>query len=237
MIKAVYFDLDDTLYDQLEPFRLAVQAAGFGELVYDAAQLAFLFKQMRRHSDRLWVKHAVGELSLKELRIQRTTSAFVDIGLHVEQERAQFLQECYEHEQKVIVLSEGVQHLFQQLSERNMPFGIITNGPVEHQMNKIHTLGLRSWIDSRNIFISDGIGLAKPDPEVFRHVHAQTGCLTGQLAYVGDAWHNDIVPSFNAGWKPIWLNGRRRVPDDGEAEIAYSECQDIREVLPIIENI
>ncbi|CAM4509793.1 putative hydrolase of the HAD superfamily [Paenibacillus endophyticus] len=236
MIKAVYFDLDDTLYDQLAPLRSALQAAGFGEVAGDAARLEQLFKQMRRHSDRLWVNHAHGQLSLTELRIERTTASFADMGLHVSPKWAQHLQESYEHEQTAISLRQGVVRLFEQLHEKNIPFGLITNGPVEHQWGKIETLGLRSWIDPHDIYISDGIGLAKPDPEVFRHVHAQTAFLPAQLAYVGDAWHNDVVPSYLAGWRPIWFNGRRRQPDDGESEFAYWECGDMSEVFSLIQS-
>ncbi|MGG1637787.1 HAD family hydrolase [Paenibacillus sp. NRS-1760] len=132
MIKAVYFDLDDTLYDQLQPFRLAAQGTDLEKHVMGSFPIEDVYKRIRRHSDRLWEQHARGELSLEELRIQRTVSAFSDIGIAVSSEAAVQLQRNYEQEQLQIKLRANTAELFEQLEARGMQIGLITNGPVEH---------------------------------------------------------------------------------------------------------
>ncbi|WP_339208691.1 HAD family hydrolase [Paenibacillus sp. FSL K6-3182] len=237
MIKAVYFDLDDTLYDQLQPFRLAAQGTDLEKHVMGSFPIEDVYKRIRRHSDRLWEQHARGELSLEELRIQRTVSAFSDIGLAVSSEAAVQLQRNYEQEQLQIKLRANTAELFEQLEARGMQIGLITNGPVEHQMSKIRSLSLLSWINEEHIFISDGMGIAKPNREVFQHVQQQSGYRPEQLIYVGDAWHNDIKPSFLAGWTPIWLNPRKQLPLAEDGHVKYLECQSIKQVMPLIERI
>ncbi len=170
MIKAVYFDLDDTLYDQLQPFRLAVESTGLIGHATGSLHIEDLYKRIRRHSDLLWVKHVNGEMTLEELRIKRTTSAFSDIGIEVSTEAAALLQRNYELEQSRLTLREGVQELFEQLQASGIGIGLITNGPVEHQMKKMIALELLKWVAEPNAYISDGIGIAKPDPDVFHFV-------------------------------------------------------------------
>ena len=65
MIKAVYFDLDDTLYDQLQPFRLAVESTGLIGHAAGSLHIEDLYKRIRRHSDLLWLKHVNGEMTLE----------------------------------------------------------------------------------------------------------------------------------------------------------------------------
>ena len=71
--EAVFFDLDDTLYDQLEPFRNAVEAesetAGQGSDFHERA-----FRRVRQYSDKLWADYSSGALPLEELRRLRTAA-------------------------------------------------------------------------------------------------------------------------------------------------------------------
>ncbi|WP_053375466.1 hypothetical protein [Paenibacillus sp. FJAT-27812] len=60
MIKAVYFDLDDTLYDQLQPFQLAVQSTDLIHHINEQLPIEDLYRRIRRHSDLLWEKHISG---------------------------------------------------------------------------------------------------------------------------------------------------------------------------------
>ncbi len=229
MIKAVYFDLDDTLYDQLDSFALALEAAGLSQQAAGKEVAQRLYSSLRRHSDRLWAQHVRGELTLAELRIARGVAAFADAGIALAKEQALLLQQCYEREQGRLRLRPEVLPLMAKLRERGMATGLITNGPVDHQMGKIKALGLHELIQPERIYISDGIGYAKPDQRVFHHVRQQEGLLPEELLYVGDAWHNDIAPSYRAGWTPIWLNAREHKPDDGDSEVRYKECRTLSE--------
>jgi HAD superfamily hydrolase (TIGR01549 family) len=230
VIKAVYFDLDDTLYDQLMPFQLALEASGLTKLARGGLSAEAIFKRIRFHSDRLWSIHVEGKLSLSELRIRRTTEAFAEIGLEITDEAADALQRNYELEQSRLSLREGVLTLFGQLKAKGIKLGLITNGPVQHQLNKVTALGLLEVIDKSEVHISDGMGIAKPDPEVFRHVQRLSGYLPEELVYVGDAWHNDIAPSSSAGWTPVWLNARKQEPSGERIPVDYLSCQFISEV-------
>lgn len=237
MIKAVFFDLDDTLYDQLLPFQLAVEHAKLNHVMTDHVMIEDIYKRIRRHSDRLWEHHVKGRMTLDQLRIERTTAAFADLGITVSEVEAKRLQQQYELEQSRLELRAGVDQLFEYLLSLGILIGVITNGPVEHQMNKIRALKLLTWVKDPFLYISDGIGKAKPDPSVFQYVQQQTMLQPDQLVYIGDAWHNDIAPSFQAGWTPIWLNARRQQPNPEDSHVKYLECQTIIELLPLLKRL
>jgi putative hydrolase of the HAD superfamily len=68
-------------------------------------------------------------------------------------------------------------------------------------------------------------------------VQQQTMEQPHQLVYIGDAWHNDIAPSFQAGWTPIWLNARQQQPNPEDSHVEYLECQSIFELMPLLKKL
>ncbi|WP_202077678.1 HAD family hydrolase [Caldalkalibacillus salinus] len=210
--QAYFFDLDDTLYDQLRPFVVAIEKTNINiDTPYSQ-----LFHDVRRASDRLWEAYENKKMSLEELRVQRLIHAFHKHGYELSVKQAQDIQDRYEEQQGLISLFEGAMTCLQVLVKRHQCVGLITNGPVAHQMRKIRTLKLDTIIPPSQIFISDAIGIAKPDPRIFEYVQDALRLSADRCVYVGDTWANDVEPALKAGWTSIWYNHRRR-----ETESAY----------------
>lgn len=207
---AVFFDLDDTLYDHLVPFREAVREV----LAPDESRLDYadLFYKVRHHSDMLWPKYLNGELELEETRVLRLERAFAEYGMAISREQASGVQAAYIGRQYTIEMIEGVEEQLRRFLSLGHKVGIITNGPKDHQMNKLRGLGIDKLIPEEMIFISDAVGLAKPDPAIFAHVNKVTGTTPGHSLYIGDTWDNDVVGALSAGWKVCWYNPRGRQP-------------------------
>ncbi|MEK3662071.1 HAD family hydrolase [Paenibacillus sp. FSL F4-0236] len=172
---AIFFDLDDTLYDHLVPFKEAVREV----LSPDESSLDFaeLFYKVRHHSDVLWPMYLRGEIPLEETRVRRLELAFAEYGLQIDRDQATAVQAAYIGRQYTIQMIDGVREHLERFIADGHKVGIITNGPKDHQMSKIRGLGLDQIIPEDMIFISDAVGLAKPDPEIFIHVNQKTGTL------------------------------------------------------------
>lgn len=209
-VKAVFFDLDDTIYDQLKPFQLAVVQC---KVPLATDKVTELFKRVRYYSDVLWKVYTKGEIDLELVRVERVRCAFKDFGISLSSVQAKEIQDCYENEQKRIHAFPGVLSMIQDLMVSKPVVGIITNGPVNHQMNKIKALKIDQIIPLDNLFISDGIGITKPDKRVFEYVQKRINVDPDKCCYIGDTWENDIVPSIEAGWRCIWFNHRNREPE------------------------
>lgn len=204
---AVFFDLDDTLYDQLAPYRLAVEHV-LGEEAVKELDMDALYYKFRHYSDVLWGPYLSGELPLTEMRIRRAAMALADFGIMIRDETALLIQQQYEAEQGRIELHPGVRECFAALEREGCLLGIITNGPHEHQQKKLEALRLPELIDPSRIFISGAVGMAKPDPALFAYVNEQTSTSAERCCYIGDSWANDVVGAAGAGWSAIWFNPR-----------------------------
>ncbi|MCP8969999.1 HAD family hydrolase [Ectobacillus ponti] len=218
MIQAIFFDLDDTLHDSQRPFRRAMEQSfphPYASVPSDTA-----YKMFRHFSDLLWPAYCRGDVSLADLRAERIIRMMEHQGFVISRQEAERFQACYEREQQRIELFSDASAVLTELQEMGLLIGIITNGPVKHQAGKIAALGLDSAIQSEHIFISDAVGIAKPDQQIFEWVARQVGHSPGHLLYVGDTWENDVAAAMEAGWHSIWYNHRSRKPETDHQPLA-----------------
>lgn len=199
------FDVDDTIYNQLEPFENAVNKVFNNHKDIDSLDL---FKSHRKYSDELFDLTESGALSLEDMRVYRITKAFYDFGKNITVKEAKDFQKEYEANQEKITISDGIREVLNFGKENNIKMGIITNGPTKHQGNKVNNLGLNKWISNKDIFISESEGVAKPDVQIFKLVEHKMNLETDNTYYIGDSINNDIVGAKSAGWKMIWINRR-----------------------------
>ncbi|MGT2832688.1 HAD family hydrolase [Streptococcus halotolerans] len=205
MIKVIYFDIDDTLYDQFKPFEDAFKTV-FPHLQIDIRQ-AYL--NSRQYSDQVFEATENGTLDLKTMHRQRIQTALKSLSLSITDDEADSFQRRYAANQRHITLDSSLRSSFDALKASGVTLGIITNGPLEHQMRKIHQLGLANWVDEDHIYISSEQGIAKPDIRLFdlarKGLYSPEDCL-----YIGDSFDNDVVGAKSAGWQVIWFNRRNK---------------------------
>jgi len=89
------------------------------------------------------------------------------------------------------------------------PF-VVTNGTVAQQERKLRHTGLADevagWV------ISEGAGVRKPDPEIFRLAAARARLPLHGAWMIGDSAEADIGGARNAGLPGIWLHRDRTWP-------------------------
>ncbi|WP_141432721.1 HAD family hydrolase [Bacillus sp. 03113] len=210
-IKAIFFDLDDTLHDHQKPFSDSFQQI-FPSFPKEFS-IESVCKTFRHTSDLLWENYIRKELTLEELRIQRIIQALKSYDFTISREAAQIFQLQYEKALTSIELFPEAPQILTKLSQMGFELGVITNGPTQHQSNKIQALGLTRYISSDRIFISDQIGIAKPDPNIFHEAAKKFSFSPENFLYIGDSWANDVVGANQAGWHAIWFNHRKRQPE------------------------
>lgn len=229
-IKSVFFDLDDTLHDHQKPFRDAITRS-FPE-VFDDRTIMSIYKKFRECSDDLWTAYVTNEIALDEMRIQRISQTMKFFDMILTREQAETFQLIYESCLSNLELFPMVNELLGALQEKGLQVGIITNGPAEHQRNKIKALGLTNYISEEHIFISGELGIAKPDPRIFQLAAEKTGHSPSELLYVGDSWDNDVIGAYQAGWDAVWFNHRKRQPGSEQIQ----RLAEIDHLMELIEN-
>lgn len=121
----------------------------------------------------------------------------------------------------------GARELIRALREREISLGILTNGPVSGQRRKLEKMKLLDAFDA--VVISEGVGLAKPDPQIFALMLRELGLAAGECWFVGDNPRNDVLGAAAAGMHAIWLRSSTPWPDG--VQRPAREIRQLRELL------
>ena len=82
--------------------------------------------------------------------------------------------------------------------------GLSTNGPTDVQREKLDLLGLRAHVDFA--LISEELGIAKPDPAIFREGLRLARVSAEHALFVGDSPEFDIAGARASGIRSVWVN-------------------------------
>lgn len=220
-IRAVLFDLDDTLYERRVAFKSwATHFVGEHGSLLTASQIASTISELETldangYGDRY---RFVAELTKQFPTVTGSPDEIL------EQFRVGFVEQ--------LALAPGVRILLQTLKTNDIPFGIITNGSTIPQTRKIKRLGLDAFTDC--IFISEAFGVKKPDATIF---HAAAKCLNicpESILFVGDHLENDIIGANQAGMQTAWLRYENLEQNDVRvADYYLSHLTDVRNILSL----
>jgi putative hydrolase of the HAD superfamily len=232
-LRVVLFDLDDTLHDDTYAYSSAAEDVarevaaehGIDALALKAAYIA--------EAEGFW--HRLSPLDLKvklaSLRASMWQAALESVGVE-DAELAQRSAERYNtYRAKYFTLFPGTVDLLRALRERGMKLGIVTNGLSETHREKIALLRISEYFDA--IFLSDEVGMVKPDPLLFAHACRTLGGVPAHAAMVGDRYDRDIQGAMEAGLFTIWLNVRNE-PLPRDAAPPDATCSSITEAGRIL---
>ncbi|HEL2460597.1 MULTISPECIES: HAD-IA family hydrolase [unclassified Streptococcus] len=216
-MKALIFDVDDTLYDQIQPFERALER----HIEVAREQIEPLYLCFRRYADEVFKATATGKMSLKDSHIYRMKHALADFGYQVSDATALAIQIDYDYFQGQIELSPVFPEIFSWCQAQGITMGIITNGPYKHQLRKIRTMGLVNWFELEHVLISGQVGITKPNPAIFQLMEERLGMSGEDICYLGDSFENDIIGAKTAGWQAVWFNHRKRSEPESSFRADY----------------
>ena len=171
-VRAVVFDLDDTLYSEKEYVRSGYR------------QVAALLPRVENAEEKLWNAFLNGKVAIDYVLSCE--------GIYSEELKGKCL-EIYRHQIPDIHLYDGIRKLLLDLRNAGVKIGIITDGRSEGQRAKIKALGLEALVDS--ILITDELGgpkFRKPNDIAFRIMQMRLGVPFESMIYVGDNAEKDF---------------------------------------------
>lgn len=203
MLKAIVFDLDDTLYDQQRPFQQALFSV-WNDPAVSGHVLTDLFKVFKHMNDRV--------AKIETLTMNHVFSCLNDVLVKHDLPtltNSVWLAFCdrYHAEAQKIRLFTDIQAQL-PLLKGHYELGVITNGESNTQTEKLSHLDIKRWVDKENVVISDEVGLRKPDPRIFTHFNRQMNIQPQEVVYIGDNFEKDMVGAKQAGWHAFWFNHR-----------------------------
>lgn len=214
-VKAVIFDLDDTIAD----FRSASDVAFERAFQVIAREHGADLRDMRRVYmdifEDFYTLHLEGQINLEEFRVYRFSRMFELVGLPVDDRFLDMCVDFMEEYYKELGTFPGACEMLRRL-DSSYPLGLITNGPTEAQWIKINKFHLDRIMEV--VLVSGQIGIAKPDRRIFEIAFKGLRAEPGDVVMVGNSLEHDQQGAMNAGCRFIWANHTRQTLPDGWPE-------------------
>lgn len=211
MIKAILFDLDNTLIDRQKAFKSMLirvfhtyyeDEEYINKLVEDEMLFDNNGKIERKESFTLLInKYNIKEFTAEELASNWSKESGSDVYLF-----------------------DDVLDTLKQLKKK-YKLAIVTNGDYESQKRKLDNINLYDLLDY--CLISSEINIRKPDVRIFEYACNKMNLKVDECVYVGDSYSRDIVGSLNAGLTPIYVSRKGEIHEDVKTIYQIKELLDI----------
>ncbi|UCC97253.1 MAG: HAD family hydrolase [Phycisphaerales bacterium] len=192
MITTVIFDLDDTLYDELEYCRSGFAAVAEFLVARDAASTT------ERVFDALWGQFTAGNRS-------RTFNAALDkLGIDRQESTISELVNTYRSHVPAIVLPPDSGEVLRELSEK-YTLGLLTDGFLPAQQLKVEALGIEKYFESIVYTEQLGRDCWKPSPAGFERILQDLRARPENAVYVADNELKDFIAPNSLGFVTVQL--------------------------------
>lgn len=221
MIKAIIFDIDNTLYDYDKAHKAAFQelcryvSGRFGwDQEFFEREHKLALEEMRS---------IAGEQSAVHNRLIRYQRILEKNGYSL-YPHVTAMAKCYWSKLlDEMVPAEGAGRLFALLKERGFIIGIGSDMTAYIQFLKLEKLGLLSYVDF--VVTSEESGVEKPGRELFELCRKKAGVSAKECLFVGDSMKKDVQGAVAAG-----MQARHVSLDKNENGMEFTA---IRELLGI----
>ncbi|MGW1227873.1 HAD family hydrolase [Streptomyces sp. NPDC002530] len=205
-IRAVLWDVDDTLFDYTAAATTGMRAhlaaeglpARYGtpeEAVEDWHRLT------RRH----WARFAAGETDWEGQRRDRARE-FLDDPLDDEAADAWFGRHIAHYEAAWALFPDVVPALDALAAGHR--HAVLSNSSLSHQHRKLEVLGVRDRFET--VLCAAELGVSKPDAAAFHAACEALELAPGEVMYIGDEPDIDAAGAVAAGLAGVWLDRRGR---------------------------
>jgi putative hydrolase of the HAD superfamily len=225
-VKAVLFDLDDTLIDHRHAARCAMVGVRERFAPFRTVSLEAFESEHHRILDLLHHEVAIGRRPVDEARIERYRRLFAfvgDDGRHASA-AAELHRRVYQASRRPV---DGALALLEAL-RADVRIAVVTNNTVAEQSEKLATFGLAPLVGA--LVTSEEIGAAKPDERIFLAALQRLDVTGDEAVMVGDSWLHDVQGALGAGIAAVWFNRT------GEAHPGLGAIEELRALHPAQET-
>ena len=229
MYQHLFFDLDHTLWDfdanAKETLLELYDSYKLSDLgIHSAENFISVYTDFNH---KLWRDYHNGIINKEQLRSSRFRLTFEHFGLTEDEIPHQFEDDYVSICPTKTNLFEGTHEVLSALKGK-YKMHIITNGFLESQEMKMSRTNIRQYFE--HIFISEVIGLYKPDAALFEHALSVANTEAQHSLMIGDSLEADILGAKNAGIDQVFFNP---FGEDHSHDITF-EITSLKELLTIL---
>lgn len=225
MIKAVIFDIDNTLYD----YDKAHEAA-FSELcLYVREQFGWEPEFFEREHKAAYreIREELGAQSAVHNRLIRYQRILEKNGCPLYPHVTAMAVLYWTSLINAMVPNEGAAEVFARLKERGLTIGIGTDMTAYVQFRKLEKLGLLPYVDF--VVTSEESGAEKPGEKMFKLCRKKAAAEAQECLFVGDSLKKDVRGACAAGMQACHFS-----PEDHADSGEYFVIRELKELLQIL---
>lgn len=202
VIKAVVWDVDDTLFDYGAADRAGMRDHLTAEgLLVGHETVEQAVERWRAVTDRQWERFSAGELTFEGQRRERVR-VFLTEALSDAEADAWF-ERYIAHYERAWALFPDVLPVLDALAASHR-HSVLSNSSIHVQDRKLRVLGLHDRFES--ILCAAELGISKPEAGAFHAACEALDLAPHQVAYVGDHPEIDGRGAAEAGLLSVWID-------------------------------
>jgi putative hydrolase of the HAD superfamily len=240
-VRAVFFDLDDTLCNYMQAADAArrwvfhLVSGEYQGLTADDLIEAWLdeFDKLlpEVRADGPWRSQYLVSGRPTRTELMRRVLRRLEIE---DQHLAGRMSEAYNHERVArLELLPGAEEALASLGDR-VPLGVITNGPADTQREEIAKLGIGHRFQTT--LIEGEFGIGKPHPAIFRAAADSIPVRLEEAMFVGNSLEQDVRGARRAGLQTCWIAAGGGDPREADCVvrdlIEAAQCIEARLSVP-----
>ncbi len=227
MINTVIFDLDDTLYDEIDYCR-----SGFAA-VADFLHTANPFISKQSFFDELWSQFQNNN------RTRTFNAALESLNLPCDEGLIQQFITVYRDHTPNITLPAESKKVLEQLRD-SYKLALLTDGFLPAQRLKVEALGIEQYF-SLIIYTEElGRDFWKPSPAGFERILQQFHAPASQTVYVADNAAKDFIAPNRLGMSTIQIIRPNRIHTDlppGSKAAPHHTITAVSQLVPMLRNL
>ena len=224
-IKAVLFDLDDTLW-AIEPVLVLAEQQ--------------LYSWLQQHAPAVTAQHTISSLRQRRQDLALREPAYrINLWALRHAVLSAVLAECRED----VALADPAMALFSRARNAVKPFDDVIPGlqklkanlkvgSVSNGFADLEAIGLAAHFDIS--IAAHQFGTAKPDPSIFHAACATLEVAPSQALYVGDDLTLDVLGAQQAGLRAVWMNRfARELPAQIQPDAVCTDLHELQHWLEL----
>ena len=230
MYKAVFIDLDDTLWDFHANAKSSLQE------IYHIKNLGRFFDSFEQYFDiyakrniELWEEYGKGTISKEELSLERFRHPLIQVGIDnsplAKEIGEEYLGMLPTRTMLVPYALELLEYLYPKY-----PLTILSNGFVEVQYKKLKSCHIEHYFS--HVVLSEAAQALKPDKRIFEYALQLNSAAASETIMIGDSYEADIKGAQNAGIDQIYFNPRLDISNT-DIQTTYL-VKSLEEIIKII---
>ena len=234
MIRAVLIDIDNTVLD-FDAFVRETMRKGFRQFSLRPYE-EWMFPVFCKVNDTLWRGIEKGELTMEDVKLHRWQRIFEELDIHCDGPSFETFFRDELHESTIFV--EGAEEAVRYLAGKYC-LAAASNGPHEQQVYRIRKAGLASCFS--HIFISERLGVSKPDPLFFRrcleemntaaHISGEIPFRREEVLMIGDSLTADMAGAGSFGLKTCYYDRKKKELPDPPTDYYVQDLHQIPSLL------